>query len=96
MDKLLKLANGYKTLIGLMILILVSVICMLTGIDVPNFEEPQSWPDLIKLIALSVGGMIAGTGWADKIAKARTEELRKSVIAKSPVLQAGEEIFPRK
>lgn len=93
MDKLLKLGNGKKTLFGVLLFFVMALICFQTGFDIPNFEEPGTVADMVKILGLVLGVLVAETGWADKIAKARTEELKRLLLQESPHLQTGENAF---
>lgn len=110
LKNLLNFANGKKTLLGVIGLILIGAFTLLTGADIPNFTEPTSWADLLSIAGLALFGSLTGIGVTDKVAKIRTAEMaevmaykvaeqmdakiKSSLIQKSAVLSAGEDLFP--
>lgn len=75
MKNFLNFLNGYKTLIGLTLLCLMGAVCMVTGLDLPNFDEPGSWADVVKWIGLLGSAVFTQFGLFDKIAKTRASEM---------------------
>lgn len=84
MKNFLDFLNGYKTIIGLVLLCLMGAICMTTGIDIPNFDEPGSWPEVTKWIGLLLAAIFTQFGLFDKIAKTRAAEMLERLSQSFP------------
>ncbi len=100
MLNLLNVQNGKKTLlglVGLLLFIVMAVVALLTGIDIPNFTEPTSWADFTKIVLGLIWGVVSvtvtGVGVADKVAKTRTQEMKENLLKEFPILSAADDML---
>lgn len=87
MNNFLNFLNGYKTMVGLVLLIGTGSVCLVTGLDLPNFEEPGSWAEIAKWAGLLFSFVITEIGFFDKIAKTRAKDVFDRLMGSFPSMQ---------